>query len=422
MAFNILLFSFEKKKNSTKRPVLSDGTTMSGEMKSDFSPLAPVVTFNLSDATHIPAYNYAYIAEFQQRYYFITDWLFVGGLWRATMAVDVLATYKDDILSSNQYVSRAKSLNPGDIIDASYPALTSITRQQDVTTMSSFWGTSYESGTIILGVVGSSSYTVGANTYYAMSVLAFSYFMGQMLNNPNWLNISATEISTDLQKALINPTQYITSCIWLPLFWEDVVYYDTSIPSNFTKTIRCGWWDFQMPSGEGTGAYTARILHNPLSLYYDYMRKTGGWSIQKHPQAATRGKWLNLSPYSKYTLYCPPFGVFDLDTVDLMNATTLTLEVKVHYYTGDAVLRVLIDDVNFPNQNIPILKVNANVGVQLPVGQIAMNLTNFDSALTAGAVAGISEIAAMWSENSATPVKDSSPSKHSTTSKRGTSR
>ena len=415
---NVRLYNFNKRKNSTKRPdTASGGDLVQGEVKSDFTPLAPVITFNMPDPTAVPTYNYAYIAEFGQRCYFITDWLFVSGLWRATMAVDVLATYRDAIRASRQFVARSKTLNPGTLIDGNYPTLTTVVRSDNTITPTAFWGTDYYSGTIILSVVGSSGSNIGVNTYYAMSVPCFGYFMAAMLNSPNWLNISGDEISENLQKALINPTQYITSCIWIPVNWEQAVYYSGAPGSDLTKTIRCGWWDFGLPTGEGTGAYTARILHNPFVLNYDYGRHSAGWTLPKHPQAAQRGKWLNLSPYSRYTLAFPPFGVFELDTTDLVDATELNIRVTVHYYTGDATLIVSIPDPNFPTQQNELLRVNSNIAVQIPTGQIAMNLGNFDNALYVGAAAAGTELGNMFVEAvTADQTTRSTPSAHSSTS------
>ena len=418
----ITLFNFEKRKNSTKRPSTSTETyiMMFGEVKEDFTPIAPVITFNLADPTQVPTYNYAYIPAFGNRYYFVTDWIYVSGLWRASMSIDVLATYRTEILASRQYVARSKTANPGDVIDASYPALANTVIGEENIAPTVFWGADYEDGLIVMSVVGSSGWNIGANTYYAMSVQAFSYFMAAMLTSPNWLNISASEISQDLQKALIDPTQYITSCLWFPLNWEEVVYHSAAPNSDLTKTIRCGWWDFALPSGEGTGRYTARILHNPTTYLNDWYRKETTWNIVKHSLAATRGKWLNLSPYSKYTLIFPPFGVFDIDTTDLVNATEITLRVFTQIYTGEAFLSVTVPDFNFPDRTHEILRVNSNIAVQIPVGQIAVNLANFDNALLAGAAAGAVEVTDMITsaaKSSTVPESVTRPSPHSKTTR-----
>lgn len=394
---NVRLYNFDKRKNSTKRPDTSGGDLVQGEVKQDFTPLAPVITFNMPDPTAVPTYNYAYIAEFGQRCYFITDWLFVSGLWRATMAVDVLATYQSTIFASRQYVARSKWYPNHDIIDGSYNTTAGASFSTQKLDQSALWGADYASGCFILGAIGYSGMNVGAVTYYAMSWNCLQYFMGAMLSSPNWMNISASEISEDLQKALINPLQYVVSCLWIPARWETFIYYNTPDYDNtLTKTIKLGWWNFELPTGQGTGEYTARALLNPTYNQQDdtpdMLVSTFTFNLTKHPQAATRGVWLNMSPTSKYTLTYLPFGVFDLDTTDLKNATSIRGVVTIHCYTGDATMQVFVD-----NTDNCILTVTTNLAIQIPIGQIAMNLGNLDNALLAGAAAGVSELASMAS-------------------------
>lgn len=417
MAVTVYLFNFNKKKNSTAQPTLSSGTQLSGEVKEDFTPVAPVITFNLSNPNTVPTYNYAYCADFNNRYYFITNWLYVKGLWRATFACDVLATYKSEILASRQYVARSKSLNSGKLIDASYPTLANSVRQTQSYPQTSLWGTDFEDGTFVLGIVNQSGYNIGAVTYYAFAYTGFRLFMAMLLSGISWANISTSEISEELQKALINPTQYIVSCVWLPINGFDfVVRYDTGTENlryDVTNIIHLGWWSFSL-----TGGNVARILHQPTRIADDYVVRTFTFNIPKHSQQSQFGVWLNLAPYSKHVLYFLPFGVFELDSYDICNATSITLEVIMHAFNGDATLRVFVDDPNFPGTLHMILQTSAQVGINIPIGQIALDAGNLESGLIAGAAAGVAEVAAMWSENNASVATKSTPSPHSKTSRR----
>jgi len=113
---NITLYSFTKRKNSTKRP--ADGTTYTGTLKDNTSVVNPSVIFEFSA---FPAYNYAYIQEFA-RYYWITDKTHVANnVWIITMHVDVLASYKNEIGGSSKYVLRSAAAFDGTISDFKYP-------------------------------------------------------------------------------------------------------------------------------------------------------------------------------------------------------------------------------------------------------------------------------------------------------------
>ena len=200
-----------------------------------------------------------------------------------------------------------------------------------------------------------------------------------------------------------------SSCIWIPARWETFIYYNSpTFDGDLSKNIKLGWWSFDLPSGEGTGEYTVRKLHNPTFDTVeggtpDRISSTFSFNITKHPQASSRGAWLNMAPNSKYTLTFLPFGVFDLDTTDLKNATTLRGVVTLHAYTGDATLQLFVD-----NSNNAILTVTTNLAIPVPVGQIAMNLGNLDNALLAGAAAGVSEVASMYSAHASAAASQTS--------------
>ena len=90
MAIDITFYTFNKKPNSTRQPP-GGGVTYKCNLIEPTSFTAPDI------ALVVPAkptgYNYAFIPEFS-RYYFVTDWAFSAGLWRASLSVDVLASFK----------------------------------------------------------------------------------------------------------------------------------------------------------------------------------------------------------------------------------------------------------------------------------------------------------------------------------------
>ncbi len=74
---------------------LSNLNVFSGSLKEETSAINPVVIMELVNPT---GFNYAYIPEFG-RYYFIDDIVSVRtGLWRLSMTVDVLESFKNEIL------------------------------------------------------------------------------------------------------------------------------------------------------------------------------------------------------------------------------------------------------------------------------------------------------------------------------------
>ncbi len=373
MAISVALLEFEKYKNSTARPLYwTQDNIFTGEIKGDFSPMALEMLFAFEDPAQMPKYNYAYAYPFT-RYYFITAWTYVGGQWVANMTVDVLATFRDEIKEQTQYILRSESLIDDEIIDTTYMQRGAATHAYRSTPASDFWGSTLDSGTVVIGTVSASNNNVGAVTYYAMTYSTFNQFMRRMLSNIDWMGIDSDEISEELQKALINPVQYIVSCVWLPIPLSDH-------NGVYTTSVALGWWSFTLTSN-------AVRLSNPANVY----RKTVYVDLPKHPKSGTLGyNFLRFSPFTRYKLKFLPFGVFEIDTAEVYNSEQLALTVTMNPMTGDAVLDVSAGDSgSFAHS---ILTTEASVGVTIPTGQIAANIGNYKEALTAGLVAGAGDL------------------------------
>ena len=374
----IQLWSFDKKRNSTKRPPTA-GATMQGEIKEDFTLTGLEVTFNLGKLLNTPTFNYCYIPNLR-RYYFITDWYYSKGLWVAVCAVDVLATYKTEIGNSRQYVTRAYSSYDPDIIDTAYiTTCDNIIRNNDSLTSTTFWGASAwgNNGTVVIGTIGASSGAVGAVSYYAMSVSAFATLIDTMLSGISWMGISASEISEALQQALINPTQYMVSCRWYPIL------YSGFSQGSAVTAVKLGWWSF---------AASARLLSTVSSAW---VNRNNELTIPHHPQSIgnPRLAYLDMAPFSYYMLKFLPFGVFEIDTTELYDKTYLGVNVDVNLMTGDAVLKVSAKSgTGSYNWNNAFLVVEGQIGVTLPVGQVSADIGKYKNALIAGGANAIATL------------------------------
>lgn len=346
-----------------------------GEIKGDFSPLAPVVRFKSIPATEQPKATYCYIEAFR-RYYFMS-WAFVSGFWEASLTCDVLGSFRTEILASEQYVKRSASEKNVRIVDSNYPTIVQQRRSIVDATQANIWGVNFQNGTVVVSVVNCSAKNIGANTYYAMTYESFNALMYALLNSPNWMQIDTSEISAELQKALINPAQYITGAVWLPI--NSAAFVNGGNAEDRTTIIRFGWWEFNLQS-------TIRILHTPFGEDDSWSRSVV-IQFDNHPQMSEFGNWLNLSPYTRRTLEFPPFGCFDLDTTDLIGVNEITCRVFVHSYTGDATLYVFAGNylTDLANSRL-ITSLTGSVGIHLPVGQIRMDVSNFKSALIPSAV------------------------------------
>lgn len=81
---------------------ITDHLTISGTLRDETSVTNPEILLEISNP--VP-YNYMYIPEFN-RYYFISDMISVkNNLWRLSAKVDVLESFKNNILASSAIIS-----------------------------------------------------------------------------------------------------------------------------------------------------------------------------------------------------------------------------------------------------------------------------------------------------------------------------
>lgn len=364
---DIVFYSgFSKPLNSTRRP--SGGVTIAGELKRDFTPLAPVVELRAASPVNMPQYNYCRIPAFE-RYYYIAEWVYIGGQWQAALTCDVLASYKDAIGAQTCYILRAASRYNGAIPDTTYP----ITAEPPVVISHSIVNEPYpldvdEVGTFVLGIVNNQG-GAGSVSYYAFNSAGITAFMTALLSSIDWMGISADEISNALQKGLINPMQYIVSCRYYPISYA----YLNSIGAGYSAQIVVGWWPFQMSAMK-------------LSGLFDFVVSEKRLNIPKHPQAAARGIYLNLSPYAKYTLFAFPFGAVDIDAASLQGYSTLLLRYDLALISGGSTLTISVE-----GWTKPLRVIKAQSGIDIPLAQISID--NFTGGnLLQGAISGVTQM------------------------------
>lgn len=103
----IVLYTYDGYAEQVNK-TLSDGVTLTGYLRTPVNVLEPVITIR-TDST--PAYNYAYIPDFN-RYYFIKRWtLSNNNEYTLYISVDVLKTYSDDILNATGQITNTTDDN-----------------------------------------------------------------------------------------------------------------------------------------------------------------------------------------------------------------------------------------------------------------------------------------------------------------------
>ena len=363
---NVSLMSFSKKKNSTATPS-SSGSAHNGTLRVGCSVLNPVIGFELSRTT-FANWNYAYISDFY-RYYYIQDWKWEGGLWWAYMEVDPMASFKVGIGASSCYVLRSASEYDNSIIDNLYPSEaysygTSPAEYVDYLDIEHLTDSIYVVGIIGQGDGGKG----GAVTYYAFTEGQLSAFKAQLLTTTDFVGI--TEITTELLKSLLNPFQYVVSCMWFPISYSN-------ISGSEVSNVKLGWWTINA-SAKKISATTYSL--NDLEVYAEPVQK-----------AITDGGGFRFSsPFSTYTLIIPPFGEINLDSQIIAEGINysgsqhkiqVTFKIRIDLMTGNGYMELWCREYTLGF-------FEGKFGVSCQLGQVTQNVAG-SIASTSGAAASI---------------------------------
>lgn len=362
MSFNVRFWSFNKKTNSTKRPVNSDATVYSCVVKNGTRINRPVIELNLGLTVDPSQYNYAQIPNFD-RYYYIDEWTFDNGLWIASMHTDALATFKTQIGNASLYVLRASAEKDGRVIDNMYPCKVNCDYDSTILTYP------YTSGCYVIGCV--SEYGgFGSITYYVLDQTNLTKLVKALIEDvvDTSNGFSLSDASFALQQSIVDPIQYIKSCVWLPFDAGDVTTLPLSLPFEVY-----GW---TFPGVSGSLAVGTRI------------QKTFTFATKKHPDTNARGNYVNTAPYTHATLNFPPFGSIELDTTVICDVSNITATLDLDVISGRGILRV------FAN-NILLNELKTQMGTPIQLSQITRdylgavsNIANAIPSVVGGALTG----------------------------------
>ena len=365
MAITVTLYSFTKRENSTKRPT-SGGTDYSCVLIDETSLMNP--TFKLEIGSNPIGKNYCYVSDFN-RYYFVTDISSNQNFWYITCTCDVLATYKTPIGTQSHYVLRSASSYDEYITDGLYPAKCGMGGDHAESGSILAWGTQH---CYIVGITGYSQdirkCQTGSVTYYQMNDAALYNFIYYLMHDiSQWCDIQAQGYDDPgVQEALINPIQYIVSCITLPIAMNPYAG-NAALEWTAANHVDFGYYTWNMAGPVTTPAPKAYIVPMGATI-----KESADITIHKHPQASTRGKYLNGAPYSDYMFHCGPWGDIPIDPAALIDAEKLHYEILYDVCQGNGRLQIspYSSSVTWPNI---LYSGYAQVGVPIQLAQAIIN-------------------------------------------------
>lgn len=106
-----VIFYYNASDDRVINKVLVGGRSFIGEFREDVNVMNPVIRFEDSDVLR---YNYAYIPELQRYYTISSVTSFRQGIWDVEFAVDVLMSFRGDIMALSVIVDKQTMQENGD--------------------------------------------------------------------------------------------------------------------------------------------------------------------------------------------------------------------------------------------------------------------------------------------------------------------
>ena len=299
---NVVFYTHEKRSNSTKLP--TGGDTIPCVIKDGCSVISPML--EIKTATR-PNYNYAYISDFD-RYYYVNDWTYYRGVWSCTLSVDVLTSWRANILATTAFVEYSSSNYSMDYTDNRIMS----TQEKDISVSEtpSELSVFNSTGCYILSVISTDANGYnGACAVYALTQSQLAQFSAT-ITAQDFLN----GIWEGIKNSFNNPFEAIVSCRWIPFSVDSL--------SGTTKTIVVTYAD----SGVDGKLLTSNFTGQSFSMNL--------------PRLGTNASFLDVSPLVSASLYLPFIGTVPLDVDAYYKSNTFSVDMKCDVVTGDLVYTV----------------------------------------------------------------------------------
>lgn len=352
----ILLFkTFEKRKNSTKVPDDSLAITKNVKLKGECSIVNP--SFFLGDAE-----LYSYVKAWGN-YYFVDRIAYdINGAQYINCSIDVLASWKSQILGTKAYVKYSSSYYNTRIIDARIPRLTDTAIRHN-TYSSVFDDENLDNQNVIFVTIGgenSETAYYGGYNVYQFSETGWNDLCAKLCND---------DLIDDIKKFFTDVASGLISCRRMPI--------KTSVlPIGEVSSIDIGRASIAYPAHK----LNKRYIHpDPIEMEIPLYR-------------TDFNEW---SPFRRLKLYIPFIGTVDIPT-DLFHDKTIILD-----YTIDLVTGLMEINLCAHSLNNKLMTFSTEVGGQLPTSvnnvnllKVASNGVNAIGAIATGNPIGALEQAA----------------------------
>lgn len=364
----------DKPMNSTLK--LEGGEQYECVIKDNNSIIEPEIMVKCDDPSVLHEYNYMIIPFYGDRKYFITDiWSEASRLWWVKGTVDVLGTYRDDILETRAFIQYSESAYNSFVYD---PRL-------KITDSSSWF--SVEEKVPDFDQEGSFIVTIASKEATGATGPAQAYVMtvDQMHELAEKLN------DTSLWTGMVNewfgkPLDSICSAIWIPVKRSRIMMVtDSTIEINGRQVGHGAPCSVRF---DGEIEITPHVHYKSEVMIPPSMTLIESWADYR-----------NVEPYSEYFIWLPGAGLTEIPMLPLIGTGGEEPTFKVFYEVSTVTGEVHYSIRRTKNLDSTVelgdkvLEATGYFGVSLPVSASSKDWSNTISSLMSGALSiGISFI------------------------------
>lgn len=369
MSVTIYAGNVSKKKNSTLQPSLS--ASFDVLLKTPTSLHTPTFTIYAGD------FDYNYL-QWGNRYYFVTNIVSTNNnIWEVSAKLDVMATYKADILNTTAYVLY-DSVSNTELIDNRFPMKTT----KAVSASSAACPLTPDGGCYILSLTGAHGSTgVYKCTQSALSALLddistiydnlFDYETSHPAPNPPTGSLDVAEWF-----------EYWTE--WVQWLWAGVKYPITQLfgSGNLPENIReCRYIPFNVGTTYGANKIYLGTFETSQSLgklNTDTVVRSTSISIPWQTS-----DWRRRSPYTEIYLYIPYIGLVKLSSENLVGQNSISVSYAISVRDGSMICTVT-------SGSETLGQYSGNVGASVPIGFSNINVPRAAQSV----ISGVANVAA----------------------------
>lgn len=305
----VRFYQFSKRNKSTKLPENVTYVEKDCVLKDKTSVTHPVLLLQTFNAA---AYNYFYIPDWN-RYYFISDAMFVENMWEISGTEDYLASFKVAIGISNANILYATGSTKS-IVDSRIPVKSSVLIGHNYEAVSGMTITE-GSGAVIIGITGKGSF----GTYLMQNSTQVSELLDGIENWSSFITDNWT-----FTKQLFfggSASECLRSAIALPL-----VIGGADVSSGTAEDLSLGNYPCTDANGSNIKGYK---ITKPILSY--------GGTINIPWQSSD---WKRVSNYTTIKAYFPFVGIINIPATELQNDASITYHYAINVTSGDISLEI----------------------------------------------------------------------------------